>query len=497
LPDKIANSQIYTYPENPNKMKNPLYRNIVLGCLLIPSAACKSLNSTEKQNPSRPNVIFILADDLGIGDLGVYGQKILTTPALDKMAADGMYFTNMYCGSTVCAPSRASLMTGKHTGNCSVRGNKPQQSVADNEITLAKVFKEAGYVTGAVGKWGVGRYMPVDDPQRKGFDYFYGYINMFHAHNFYPEFLYENGNKVMLNNKTMRVNGEIPWETDSVNEGRGVAEIRNQYTHDLFDRKALDFIEKNRNDPFFLYLAYNVPHANNEKSDDGMEVDDYYEFAHTDWPQPEKGFAAMIRNLDNSVGMIRSKLEELKIDKNTLIIFCSDNGPHREGKHKVEFFDSNGEYRGSKRDLYEGGIRSPFIAYWPEAIKPGRVSDQQLAFWDFLPTFAALTGAPKPEGTDGINFLPELLGKKQKEQHDYLYWEFYELGGKQAIIMGDWKLVLLNVSDSSKERVFELYNLISDPGETKNLANEFPDKVEELQKMMTEARTEFSVIPLL
>jgi arylsulfatase A-like enzyme len=478
-------------------MKKKSIPYLAFSALLIPATACNSLSSSEKNSSAQPNVIFILADDLGIGDLGVYGQKILSTPALDQMAADGMYFTNMYCGSTVCAPSRASLMTGKHTGNCSVRGNKPQQLVADNEYTLGKVFNDAGYTTGAIGKWGVGRYMPVDDPERKGFDYFYGYINMFHAHNFYPEFLYENGEKVMLNNKTMRINGEIPWETDSVNEGRGVAEVRNEYVHDLFDQKALEFIEKNRNNPFFLYLAYNVPHANNEKTDDGMEVDDYYEFAGNDWPQPEKGFAAMIRNLDNSVELIRSKLQELNIDKNTLIIFCSDNGPHHEGKHKVEFFDSNGKYRGNKRDLYEGGIRSPFIACWPAEITPGRVSDERLAFWDFLPTFAALTGSPKPEETDGINFLPALKGKKQTEKHDYLYWEFYEQGGKQAIIRDGWKLILLNVSDKTKEKVIELYNLTSDPYETENLATSYPDLVEELQKLMTKVRTEFQVIPLL
>lgn len=454
------------------------------------SQGCISINSEKK-----PNVILVLVDDLGIGDLGIYGQKILTTPNLDNMASEGIHFQNFYSGSTVCAPSRGVLLTGKHTGHSSVRGNKPQQLIGDDELTIAKVFKEAGYKTGAVGKWGAGRLMPVDDPQRKGFDYFYGYINMFHAHNFFPEFLYENGKKVYLNNKTMRVDGINPYDNDSLREGYGVAEIRNEYTHHLFDEKAHDFIDLNKDNPFFLYIAYNAPHANNEKRPDGMEVDDYYEYEDMDWPIQERGFAAMIRNIDNSMGALLDKLMEHGLEKNTLVMFCSDNGPHHEGGHDEEFFNSNGNYRGCKRDLYEGGIKSPFIAWWPGTIKPNRESVIPFAAWDFLATFSDLTGVDKPADTDGVSFLPTLLGLNQKEIHEYLYWEFNERTGSQAIRKGDWKAVKLNVSKPPE--VFELYNLVNDPGETKDVANENPLLVSEFEQLFVSAREEFSVIPLL
>jgi arylsulfatase A-like enzyme len=476
---------------------NTLHSKFLFAPLIFLGISCtNSDRGKQVAKADSPNVILVLVDDMGIGDLGLYGQKTLATPNLDKMAEEGMYFTNMYCGSTVCAPSRATLITGKHTGNASVRGNKPQQVVDDSEYTIAKVFKDAGYKTGAVGKWGVGRYMPLDDPRRKGFDYFYGYINMFHAHNFYPEYLYENGEKVLLRNKTKRVDGINPWAGDSVREGMGVAELRIDYTHRLFDSTALSFIEQNKNEKFFLYLAYNVPHANNEKRPDGMEVDDYYEFADTDWPIQEKGFAAMIKNIDNSMAMILEKLKEEGIDENTMVLFCSDNGPHNEGGHSFEFFDSNGIYRGRKRDLYEGGIKTPFIVRWPGTVKAGKHSDNHFAFWDFLATFADLTSVEVPSKTDGISFLPTLLGKEQKETHDYLYWEFYEGNGKQAILKGNWKAIKLNVSNPDKETIFELYNLETDPGENNNLAKEYPEMVREFEELFLSARTEFPVVSL-
>ena len=434
---------------------------------------------------------------MGYGDLSFYGQKTLSTPRIDKMAAEGIHFTRMYTGSTVCAPSRASLMTGLHTGHTSVRGNLPAQLLADDELTLAKVFKNAGYATGAIGKWGIGHPPPYDDPQKKGFDYFYGYINMWHAHNFYPEFLIENGVKVPLKNKTALVNGKNPWA--EMPEGTGVAAVREEYVHNLFDEKALNFIEQNKNNPFFLYMAYNVPHANNEGgpfSGDGMEVPDYYEFANTDWPQPEKGFASMIRNIDNSVGMLLDKIAGLGLDQNTMVMFCSDNGPHQEGKHMMEFFNSNREYRGMKRDFYDGGIKTPFIVRWPGKIQPGKKSEQTFAFWDFLPTFAELVGTQKPEKTDGISFLPTLLGNEQTEKHDYLYWEFFELGGKQAILKDNWKAIKLNVRGPENEVIFELYNLENDPQETVNVAGQHPELVKDFEELFVSAREEFSVTPL-
>lgn len=469
----------------------------IVAALLLNFACSQPAQKNADKLPEPPNVILVLVDDMGYGDLSCYGQKTLSTPIIDKMASEGVHFTHMYTGSTVCAPSRASLMTGKHTGHTSVRGNLPAQLLGDNELTLAKVFKNAGYVTGGIGKWGIGHPPPPNDPQKKGFDYFYGYINMWHAHNFYPEFLYENGVKVPLNNKTSLVDGKNPWAESP--EGTGVAEVREEYVHNLFDQKAMKFLEENKNNKFFLYMAYNVPHANNEAGPfkgDGMEVPDYYEFAEKDWPQPEKGFASMIRNIDNSVGMILNKLAELGIDENTMVIFCSDNGPHQEGNHAVEFFNSNRELRGSKRDFYDGGIRTPFIVRWPGKIAAGSKSEQTFAFWDVLPTFANLLGAAKPAETDGISFLPALLGQEQKESHDYLYWEFFELGGKQAILKDKWKAIRLNVRGGAEKTVVELYNLETDPEEKINVAAQNPKLVQEFEALFISSREEFSVTPL-
>ncbi len=479
-------------------MRTALRKLIVVLLFFNFSCTSKQKKSDKKNNESElPNVIMILVDDMGYGDLSFYGQKTLSTPTIDRMAEEGMHFTNMYTGSTVCAPSRASLMTGKHTGHASVRGNLPAQLLGDDELTLAKVFKRAGYVTGGIGKWGIGHPPPPDDPNRKGFDYFYGYVNMWHAHNFYPEFLYENGVKVPLRNKTALVNGKNPWE--NMPEGAGVAAVKEDYVHHLFDEKALDFIEKNKDRPFFLYMAYNVPHANNEAGpfcDDGMEVPDYYEFAEKDWPQPEKGFAVMVRNIDNSVEMLLNKLKTLGLDDNTMVIFCSDNGPHQEGNHQMEFFDSNRELRGMKRDFYDGGIKTPFIVRWPKKIKAGTTSAQTFAFWDVLPTFAELTGSEKPVGTDGISFLPTLMNKAQNEKHDYLYWEFFELGGRQAILKGKWKAIKLNVRANKEKTRFELYDLENDPKETVNVAEEYPQLVKEFEDLFLSARSEFKVTPL-
>jgi len=388
-------------------------------------------------------------------------------------------------------------MTGKHTGHTSVRGNLPEQLLGDDELTLAKVFKQAGYTTGAIGKWGIGHPPPPDDPKNKGFDYFYGYLNMWHAHNFYPEFLYENGEKVKLNNRTALVDGKNLWA--DMPEGTGVAEVREEYVHHLFDQKAMEFLEKNKEGKFFLYMAYNVPHANNEAGPflgDGMEVPEYYEFEEEDWPRPEKGFAAMIRNIDQSVAMILDKVKAMGLDENTMVIFCSDNGPHQEGMHMMEFFNSNREYRGMKRDFYDGGVRTPFIVRWPGTIEAGGRMDQTFAFWDLLPTYAELVYMDKPVETDGISFLPALLGGEQNEYHDYLYWEFFELGGRQAILKGQWKAVKLNVRGPADEVIFELYNLEMDPEEQTNVASDNPELVKEFEALFKGAREEFSVTAL-
>ena len=467
--------------------------SLFLGLIPIMLVSCTG-GSMKNKVTDKPNVIFVLVDDLGYGDLSCFGQKAFTTPVLDKMAMEGISFKNFYCGSTVSAPSRASLLTGKHTGHSSVRGNSPPQLIGDDELTIAKVMKQADYKTACIGKWGIGHPPPPDDPYQKGFDYFYGYINMWHAHNLYPEFLYRNGEKVFLDNKLQTVGGNNPWEESP--EGTGVSEVKNDYAPFLFDLEAISFIEKNKDDKFFLYLAYNVPHANNENKSDGMEVPDYYEFAEKDWPIQEKGFAAMIRNIDNSMGMIFAKLKNLGIDEKTLVIFCSDNGPHQEGGHKMEFFNSNGNWRGMKRDMYDGGIRTPFIARWPGVIKPKTSSDHITAFWDILPTFCDIAGVKKPEDTDGISFLPVMVDTKQTKTHEYLYWEFFEQGGKQAILKGDWKAIRLNVRGKAEQQVTELYNIKTDPAETKNVADENPDLIKQFNKLFISARTEFKVTPL-
>jgi arylsulfatase A-like enzyme len=394
--------------------------------------------------------------------------------------------SNHYAGSTVCAPSRASLLTGKHPGHVSVRGNYEGMLLGDEETTLADVFKESGYVTGCIGKWGVGHPPPANDPERNGFDYFYGYINMWHAHNFYPEFLYCNGERVSLEgNKNIRVDGRNPWAESP--EGTGVAETKTQYVHDLFDAKGLQFIENHKDTSFFLYMAYNVPHANNEAGHylgDGMEVPDYGSYAETQWPGPEKGFAAMIENLDRSVGLINAKLEEMGLAENTLVIFVSDNGPHEEGCHSADFFDSNGILRGTKRDLYEGGIRTPFIARWPGTIEPGSSSDHVSAFWDMMPTFCEIAEAEVPANCDGLSFLPTLIGEPDdQEKHPYLYFEFYEQGGKQAILKDNWKGVKLEVRGGDPKPI-ELYNLADDPSETTDQSSEYPEIVAMFDSLM-------------
>lgn len=441
---------------------------------------------------SKPNVIFILADDLGYGDLSCYGQKELKTPNIDALAKSGIKFTQHYAGAPVCAPSRASLMTGKHVGHCSVRGNQPKgQLLKPDEATLAKVFKNAGYKTALIGKWGMGNAPEPNDPLLNGFDYHFGYVNMWHAHNFYPEFLYRNAQKVSLNNKT----GDVP--KGNFPEGVGLASVRNQYAPDEFETDALDFISNNKSNPFFIYYAINTPHGNSEYKEDGngMEVPDTKAFDDKNWNKAEKSFAEMIRKLDFTVGQIKAKLKELGIEKNTMIVFASDNGPHNESGHDSKFFDSNGPLRGSKRDMYEGGIRVPFIVNYPAKIKAGQVSKQVFAFWDFLPTACELTNQAIPKDIDGISFLPTLFGKPQTKKHEYLYWEFYEEGGKQAVLWNNWKGIRLNTNDASKTR-FELYNLSTDIGETKDLAAQKPAIKEKIETMMAEAHRPFELTSL-
>jgi arylsulfatase A-like enzyme len=425
-------------------------------------------------DPQRPNIVFILADDLGYGDLGCYGQQRIQTPNIDRLAKEGLRFTDFYAGSTVCAPSRCVLMTGYHTGHCSIRGNS-KQNLRPEEVTVAEVLKTAGYSTTLFGKWGLGHEGSDGVPTRQGFDAFFGYLDQHHAHNYYPAFLMKNEERFPLKNV-------VPGEGDF---GSGVATTKAEYSHDLIAARALKWVESQQDKPFFLYLAFTTPHANNEAGKKGMEVPDLGSYADKDWPEQQKAHAAMISRMDADVGRVLEKLQQLGLDENTLIFFSSDNGPHAEGGNDPQFNDSNGSLQGIKRDLTDGGIRVPFIARWPGKITAGKTSDFVGSFADVMPTLAELTGTGEhmPRDMDGISILPTLLGKAVgQKQHDYLYWAFYERGGGQAVRMGKWKAVQQPISSPVR-----LYDLSADIGEEHDLATAHGDVVGRAVAAMKEA----------
>jgi arylsulfatase A-like enzyme len=429
--------------------------------------------ATTRTSEGKPNLIFIQADDLGYGELGCYGQKKFRTPNIDRMAAEGTRYTQYYAGSTVCAPSRCALMTGLHTGHCLIRGNA-RVNLRPQDVTVAKILKQAGYATGVAGKWGLGQEGSEGVPTRQGFDYFFGYLDQAHAHNYWPTFLVRNEERVKLKNV-------VPNEGK---DGQGVASLRVEYSDDLIHREALSFIDRNREKPFFLYLAYTIPHANNEAGKKGMEIPDYGEFKDKDWPDPEKGRAAMIARLDRNVGAVLERIKELGLDGNTVIFFTSDNGPHKEGGSDPAFFNSSGPLRGIKRDLTEGGIRVPMIVRWPGRVAAGAASEAVWCHWDFLPTAAELAGAPVPESIDGVSLAPVLLGKHVMAR-EYLYWEFFERGFDQAVRMGNWK----GIRNGLGEPV-QLYDLEGDLGEKTNVAAQHPAVVEKIEQIMKSARTD-------
>jgi len=439
-------------------MRTPLILIVLLFCTAVSAA-------------DKPNIIFIMADDMGYGDLGCYGQPRIKTPNIDKLATEGMKFTQCYAGNTVCAPSRCALMTGKHMGHAFVRGNA-DVALPPSEITIATVLKNAGYVTGMFGKWGLGDPGTIGVPSKHGFDEFFGYLNQVHAHNYYPDHLFRNDERV-----------EIPENKDGKH---GV------YSHDLFTKEALSFVERHKAEPFFLYLPYTVPHGNNEamkRKETGMQVPSDEPYTKEDWPQDEKNFAAMITRLDRDVGTLMAKLKELDIDEKTLVFFTSDNGPTAEG-HDPKFFKSGGPLRGIKRDLYDGGVREPMIARWPGQIKAGAVSEQVWAFWDFLPTAAELCGGKLPDGIDGISMKNALLGGEQKS-HEYLYWEFHERGFTQAVRMGNWKAVR-NVSGKPTE----LFDLMTDVGEKTDVAKDHADILAKAEELFKSARVDSKEFPV-
>ena len=450
-------------------MKNSL---LFIPALLIPTTSMFAENNV-KQEINRPNIVYILADDLGIGDLGCYGQKDIKTPNIDRLAADGMLFTNHYSGSTVSAPSRCVLLTGKHTGHSYIRGNKPgigyEFPLANGETTVADLLKKEGYATACVGKWGMGGPDDEGSPWKHGFDYFFGYLSQRNAHKYYPDFLWENDKKIELHNLV--------------------------YSHDMILEKALCFINKNSDAPFFLYYAPTLPHAellvpNNDFGDyDGKFNEIPFKQGNTtygDQPRPRAAYAAMVSRLDYAVGEILKKLQEKGVLQNTIVMFSSDNGVHHEGGHDAEYFNSNAEFRGTKRDLYEGGIRTPFIVRWDNHITGGTTSNHVSAFWDFMPTVAEVLNIKAADGCDGISLLPSLTGKGEQKEHDYIYHECYEQGGKQSIIKDGWKLVRLNLNRPDKI-VEELYCLEMDTQEKINLADRYPGKVKELRDLAASA----------
>jgi len=467
-------------------------REKIILTLWLASASISPAQSTTNPPPAprRPSIIYILADDLGYGDLSCYGQTKFATPNLDKMANEGIRFTSAYAGSTVCSPSRAALMLGQHTGHLNIRGNFAGATLRADEVTVAEVLKTAGYRTCLLGKWGLTEEGLPGLPQKKGFDEFFGYLSNAEAHDYYPEFLWRYDPPQAAKDG---FDGKLQFADNA--GGR-----KSRYIPDLCTTAALNFIrygkpdQFNRHRPFFLFLCYTIPHANNEegrRTGNGMQVPTDAPYSGEAWPPVEKNKAAMIARMDADIGKLFAKLKELKIDDDTVVFFTSDNGPHKEGGVDPKFFQSAGPFRGLKRDLTEGGIRVPLIVRWPAQIKPGQVSDLLCANWDFFPTAADIAMTKPPKGLDGISMFPLLTGQAQTNRHEYLYWEFHERGFQQAIRSGDWKAI----RPQAEERL-ELYDLKSDPVEKKNVAEQNPEVVAKLEKLFKAARTDSDRWPM-
>ncbi|KPL25269.1 MAG: hypothetical protein AMJ75_01700 [Phycisphaerae bacterium SM1_79] len=443
-------------------------------------------------NRRRSNIVYIIADDLGYAEVGCYRQKKIKTPNIDKLAAQGMKFIQHYSGNPVCAPSRCVLMTGKHSGHAQVRANKQvggqegwklgstiggQWPLEAGTVTVAKILRDAGYTTGAFGKWGLGRVGTTGDPNKQGFDHFYGYICQRQAHTYYPNHLWRDG--------------KVEWIEANKDGKEGT------YSHDLIANEALEFVKANKDRPFFLYVPFTIPHVALQVPEDSLAeyrgkwpdppyTGDKGYFPH---PNPRACYAAMVTRMDRDVGRIMSLLKELKLEDNTIVMFTSDNGPTFNGGADSEFFESARPLRGLKGSVYEGGIRVPFIVRWPGKIKAGSTSEHICAFWDFLPTCCELIGVDAPGDIDGISILPTLLGRRGKQKkHEYLYWE---LRGQQGIRMGRWKAVRLKPNQK-----IQLYDLDKDIGEQNDVAGANPDIVTRMAEIMKTGRTESEVFPM-
>lgn len=450
-------------------MLAPVSMRILLSLLVFLSCALPAVAG------DRPNLIYILLDDAGYGDLGCYGQEKFETPNIDRLASEGMKFTRHYSGSTVCAPTRCVLMTGVHTGHAFVRGNREiqpegQAPMPADIVTLPRLLSGGGYATGAFGKWGLGAPGSESDPAEH-FDLFFGYNCQREAHTYYPDHLWKNHERVELDGKT--------------------------YAHDNIMEAALQFISDEKDGPFFVYLPVTIPHA-------AMHVPEEYvapfrekfpefedkigKYSGPEVRNPIAAFAGMMTKLDEDVGRLLELLDELGIDDDTLVMLSSDNGPHQEGGHDPDFFDSNGPLTGYKRDLTEGGIRAPFLARWPGTIEPGAESDHISAHWDILPTFCELAGVEVDSEIDGISLVPTLTANGKQKNHRYLYWEFYERGGKKAALWGDWKAIQRDINKNPDSPI-ELFNLANDLAEENDIAADHPELVEKAAAYFREAHT--------
>jgi len=438
----------------------------------------------------RPNVILIVADDLGYAELGCYGQKKIKTPRLDRMAKEGLRFTQFYAGSPVCAPSRCSLMTGKHGGHAYVRDNKErkpegQEPVPTSEVMLSELVKKQGYATAAIGKWGLGPPGSAGDPLKRGFDHFFGYNCQAHAHSHYPKWLYDDAKRLELKG----------------NDGKKGA----RHSHELFEERALKFIDDNAKGPFFLYLPFTIPHVAIQADEAWLkeykgkfdEVPYDGKKGYLPHPTPRAGYAAMNTRMDRTVGRVLDRLEKLKLEKDTLVLFTSDNGAtHDVGGADTVFFDSVGQLRDRKGSVYEGGLRVPLIAWWPGTVKAGRVSEHVSYFPDVLPTVMEALGAAKavPKGIDGLSFLRTLRGEAGQRKHAHLFWEFPGYGGQQAVRVGDWKGLRHGLQKGVGK--LELYNLKDDVGEKTDVAAKHPEVVRKIEKILATDRTPSKVFPL-
>lgn len=480
-------------------MRNNTHIKFVLGALAgLTLSACQPAtqtnNATEQQTQlsvketkqkRQPNIIWIMADDMGYGDLGSYGQQKIKTPRLDQMAAEGIRFTDMYAGTTVCAPSRSVLMTGLHMGHTPVRGNadKTIQTLAPEDVTVAEVLQDAGYSTALIGKWGLGDDGNTGLPNDQGFDYFFGYLNQVHAHNHYPDFLWRNKEKVALDNKVEL--GPVAYM--SFHGGVAKPENRKTYSSDLFYQESIDFIQQQKDNPFFLFVSLTSPHANNEaeKFDwaHGMEVPGYGIYKDLDWPEPAKGYAAMVSHIDQGVGQIMDTLKTQGLADDTIVIFTSDNGPHEEGGNDPYFFNSSGPFTGTKRALTDGGIRVPFIAWGPGLVPQGQVSDHIGYFGDLMATALDVVDASAHRPLDSVSMLPVFTGSDDQQQHDMVYFEFYEMGGIQAVRHGDYKAIRSPFFTGT----IRLYNVNQDPKEQIDIASQHPELVAKIDKFMQQA----------